>query len=127
MHCICLLYTSGRDYVKTYANTSLEVLKTNTHIDAKITDVIGNIANIKLNIYDETNNLVNRNTKVTVKINGKTVINQLNITGTGNINLTLPQTKDETYSIEIIAGENNGYESSTQTITYTIPVSYTHL
>lgn len=111
----------GRDYVKTYANTSLEVLKTNTHIDAKITDVIGNIANVKLNIYDETNNLVNRNTKVTVKINGKTVINQLNITGTGNINLTLPQTKDETYSIEIIAGENNGYESSTQTITYTIP------
>ena len=56
-----------------------------------------------------------------MKINGKTVINQLNITGTGNINLTLPQTKDETYSIEIIAGENNGYESSTQTITYTIP------
>lgn len=68
----------------------------------------GNSAKITGKIYDEFGNLVCGNTKVTVKINGKTVLSKVAVAnGTMNINLDTKNYKDGVYNVTIIAGENN--------------------
>ncbi|RAP02339.1 hypothetical protein, partial [Methanosphaera stadtmanae] len=72
-----------------------------------------NNATVSLKIFDEKNNLINRDTKVTVKVNGKTVYNQIIVSnGVANLNLNLP-VSSKPYNITIISGENSVYATST--------------
>ena len=76
-------------------------------------NITSNNATVSLKIFDEKNNTVQRNTKVTVKVNGKTFYNQIIVSnGVANLNLNLP-VSSKPYNITIISGENSVYATST--------------
>ena len=104
---------SGKDYNRVATESHLTVLRTNTHIQAEMVNITSNNATVSLKIFDEKNNLINRDTKVTVKVNGKTVYNQIIVSnGVANLNLNLP-VSSKPYNITIISGENSVYATST--------------
>ena len=76
-------------------------------------NITSNNATVSIKIFDEKNNTVQRNTKVTVKVNGKTFYNQIIVSnGVANLNLNLP-VSSKPYNITIISGENSVYATST--------------
>ena len=76
-------------------------------------NITSNNATVSLKIFDEKNNTVQRNTKVTVKVNGKTFYNHIIVSnGVANLNLNLP-VSSKPYNITVIAGENSVYATST--------------
>ncbi|MDO5822860.1 Ig-like domain repeat protein, partial [Methanosphaera sp.] len=104
---------SGKDYNRVATESHLTVLRTNTHIQAEMVNITSNNATVSVKIFDEKNNLINRDTKVTVKVNGKTVYNQIIVSnGVANLNLNLP-VSSKPYNITIISGENSVYATST--------------
>ena len=104
---------SGKDYNRVATESHLTVLRTNTHIQAEMVNITSNNATVSIKIFDEKNNLINRDTKVTVKVNGKTVYNQIIVSnGVANLNLNLP-VSSKPYNITIISGENSVYATST--------------
>ncbi|WP_288652914.1 carboxypeptidase regulatory-like domain-containing protein, partial [uncultured Methanosphaera sp.] len=104
---------SGKDYNRVATESHLTVLRTNTHIQAEMVNITSNNATVSIKIFDEKNNTVQRNTKVTVKVNGKTFYNQIIVSnGVANLNLNLP-VSSKPYNITIISGENSVYATST--------------
>ena len=84
-----------------------------------MTNITSDNATLKLTIFDENNKIILRNTKVTVKVNGKTFYNQIIVSnGVANLNLNLP-VSSKPYNITVIAGENNAYASSNYSFMFT--------
>ncbi|MCD7781992.1 MAG: hypothetical protein LUG89_04800, partial [Methanosphaera sp.] len=110
---------SGKGYNRVEDNTTFNIVKS---------DVIANIdpiyitqgenATITMTLYDQNNNQLERSTKYTVKVNGKTYVNKA-LTENGVLSVTL-DTDDFTntyYNITVILGENSAYNTKTlQTI-----------
>ena len=105
-------------YSRAEDNSTISINKGTIHIEAEsiiISD--GEPAVLTAKIFDSNNKVVDRATKVTVKINGLTFISEQTVQN-GIINLTLNQSIDgktsvdnfklnRVYDILIIAGENN--------------------
>lgn len=115
---------SAKNYtiLAVYVNKTTRLEDTNTLIiqksDSNITDLQisknGSISRIEAKIVDIYQQKVLRPTKVTIKINGKTVINK-HIINDSFINLTVDLSvyKIGNHKLTIIAGENGLYNKST--------------
>ena len=109
----------GKDYERGSDVSSLIVPRINTYIKTEMTNITSDNATLKLTIFDENNKIILRNTKVTVKVNGKTFYNQIIVSnGTADLNLNLP-VSSKPYNITVIAGENNAYASSNYSFMFT--------
>lgn len=116
---ITLSYIENKKYPKTEYNNNIPVVKTNTYIKANITNLLSNnTATLKLNVYDEDNNLIKYNTKVSIKINGITQLSSVRLNNaTEYFNINIPK-KAGKYNITIISGENSIYNYSKLTFEY---------
>ncbi|MCD7782045.1 MAG: hypothetical protein LUG89_05070 [Methanosphaera sp.] len=115
---------AAKDYVITAVYGGSIGARSETNITMTIvkSDVIANIdpiyitqgenATITMTLYDQNNNQLERSTKYTVKVNGKTYVNKA-LTENGVLSVTL-DTDDFTntyYNITIILGENSAYNT----------------
>ncbi len=111
---------SSRIHKRTETNTTLTVTKTKTHIKASNIKTNKNTATVKANILDNKNKNVKSTTKVTIKVNGKTVKHEVKVKN-GKINLKIPtKLKKGTHKVTIIAGTNGKYTKSSKTIKLTV-------
>ena len=103
------VYSSSK-YGNERLYSTLTLNKLNTHIEAQPVFTNTSSATIKANIYDDNNQLINRQTKVVIKIDGTSyTINNTN----GKINYKVPTKLSKgVHQITIIAGENGKYYSS---------------
>lgn len=108
----------GSDYSRGEENSTITLVKTNTHIDANIVETSNGTSMIKISVLDQDNNPLARDTKVTVKVNGITIHSAV-VAENGTAYLDLGSIrKAGNYNITVISGENNAYESSARNITY---------
>ncbi len=113
----------GAGYERTETNDTITITKIDTtvSVDSSIIDTTTNTITItqgenlqlKATIIDQsTANAVTGTTKVAVKINNKTVVQQYVTDGVIDLTIYTSSFKNPTYSIEIIAGENSQYNKS---------------
>ena len=108
-HNLTAVYASKK-YGKVELTTSLTMNKLNTHIEAEPTYTSSTTSYIKAKILDDNNQLINKETSVVIKVDGKSY--SFNTT-TGTINYQIPNTLSKgLHQITIIAGENGKYISS---------------
>ena len=101
---------SSKTYGDERLNSTLTMNKLNTHIEAQPTYTTTATPTIQATILDDNNQLINKQTKVVIKIDGKSyTINNNN----GKINYKIPTNLSQgLHQITIIAGENGKYLSS---------------
>ncbi len=119
-------------FERTEENMTITLIKTETAIQVDesiitsgsndtITITQGENLQLKATIIDEsTGSAVTGTTKVSVKINNKTVLQEYVTDGVIDITLYTYSFKNPTYTIEIIAGENSQYQKSTYNGTLTV-------
>ncbi len=124
-------YYTAKDYKLTavgnvkdvrYEDTStLTIEKTETHTTLS-TMSISKGSNVTLTgtILDEYNNPVTDDTKIAIKINGKTVVNTKVVNGSINITLDTSSYSTGTYDVEVVVGENSRFAKSTNSTKLTI-------
>ncbi len=112
---------SAKDYVLTavYSAKNYERLEDNTTITltrSNITTTLepviipqGTDANIKVVLYDQNGNQLERSTKVAVKVNGKTLANTNTTNGVLDITIPTADFKNPYYNLTIVFGENSAY------------------
>ena len=84
--------------------------KLNTHIEAQPTYTTSSTPTIQATILDDNNELINKQTKVVIKIDGKSYTTY---NDNGKINYKIPSTLSKgLHQITIIAGANGKYLSS---------------
>lgn len=114
---------SAKDYKLTavYGNetTRLEdtAILTITRQSSKLTNITTTIKNnklhIKAKILDQHGKIIKYDTKTSVKINGKTLINKLRVhNGTIDTTIDMSKYKKGTYNITIIVGQSSRYNST---------------
>ena len=101
---------SSKTYGDERLNSTLTMNKLNTHIEAQPTYTTSSTPTIQATILDDNNELINKQTKVVIKIDGKSYsINNDN----GKISYKVPSNLSKgLHQITIIAGENGKYLSS---------------
>ncbi|MCD7781963.1 MAG: Ig-like domain repeat protein [Methanosphaera sp.] len=99
-------------------STTLTILKSNPVLSTGTEMfVIGSSANLVGEILNSNGSTVTRDTKVAVKINGKTIATSRVINGQMNISLDLSNYTSGVYTINIILGENGCYNTAYYNIT----------
>ena len=103
----------GGNYQRAETNGKLILEKQTVTINTDTITTTNGKTTIKAKIRDETGKLLITNTKLAIKINQKTILN--NITSTnGTINLSFTTTlRPGTYELTIISGENSIYKKGT--------------
>lgn len=111
----------GNDSDRYEDNATFTIKKMNSQITNIVFTQSGNTGRLTAKVVDEKGDKVERETKITIKINGKTVINKVRVQD-GFINLTmdLSQYKKTKHNLTIIAGENGVYLSSRAYKTFSI-------
>lgn len=102
------------------SNATLTINKLNTKITGVRITKNNDSLRIVAKVLDEKGDDVERETKITIKVNGKTMVNQVKVQN-GSIDFDvklLDSTKNE-YNVTIIAGENGLYKKSTLDQKYT--------
>ncbi len=100
---------------------TLTIEKTETHTTLKTMSVSkGSNATLTGTILDEYNNPVTDDTKIAIKINGKTVANTKVVNGSINITLDTSSYSAGTYDVTIVVGENSRFATSTNSTKLTI-------
>ena len=101
---------SSKTYGDERLNSTLTMNKLNTHIEAQPIYTTSSTPTIQATILDDNNELINKQTKVVIKIDGKSYsINNDN----GKISYKVPSNLSKgLHQITIIAGENGKYLSS---------------
>ena len=108
-HNLTAVYSS-KQYGKVELSTDLTMNRLNTHIEAEPIYTTGTTSYIKAKILDDNNQLINKETSVVIKVDGKSYAFN---TTTGSINYKVPTTLTAgLHQITIIAGENGKYISS---------------
>ncbi len=102
------------DYDRTEISDTLTIQKVNVVLDhdfSNLTAYAGQTISINDTVYDENGNQLSGTSKVCIKINGKTITNELRIVdGVLVGDLTIPDgLRAGTNNITIIVGENNRY------------------
>lgn len=104
----------GNSTTRLESNAKLTVNKLNTKITGVKITRNSNSLNIVAKVLDEKGANVERETKISIKINGKTLVNQVKVqNGTINFNVKLADPSKKSYNVTIIAGENGLYKKST--------------
>ena len=108
-HNLTAVYSS-KQYGRVELTTQLTMNRLNTHIEAEPIYTTGTTSYIKAKILDDNNQLINKQTSVVIKVDGKSYAFN---TSTGSINYKVPTTlSNGLHQITIIAGENGKYISS---------------
>ncbi|MDO5825214.1 MAG: Ig-like domain repeat protein [Methanosphaera sp.] len=108
-HNLTAVYSSS-NYDRVELTASLTMNRLNTHIESEPMFTSGSTSYIKARILDDNNQLINKQTSVVIKVDGKSY--SFNTT-TGTINYKLPTTLSKgLHQVTIIAGENGKYISS---------------
>ncbi|MDO5825714.1 MAG: Ig-like domain repeat protein [Methanosphaera sp.] len=108
-HNLTAVYSS-KQYGRVELTTQLTMNRLNTHIEAEPIYTTGTTSYIKAKILDDNNQLINKQTSVVIKVDGKSYAFN---TTTGSINYKVPNTLSKgLHQITIIAGENGKYISS---------------
>ncbi|MDO5825850.1 MAG: Ig-like domain repeat protein [Methanosphaera sp.] len=110
VHKLTAVYASTL-YGRVELDTPMTIAKYTTHIDVNPIYTTGNNTGVKAQVVDQNNHALNKETKICIKINGKSYTFN---TPNGTIDYTINQTfKDGYYNITIISGENGKYMAST--------------
>lgn len=105
------VYGNGSTRLEDNATLTIQKLKTEI-TDVKFTQT-SDTGLLVARVVDEHGDIVERDTKITVKINGKTVIRQVKVKdGLINMIFDLSSYRDGSHTLTIIAGENGLYETS---------------
>lgn len=101
-------------------SANLTIQKLDTKISGMKFTKVNETGLLIANVVDENGDKVERETKITIKINGKTVVNKVKVQD-GHINMTLDLSKyrSGTHNLTIIAGENGLYKTSSLNTTIT--------
>ena len=95
---------------------SFFLTKTTPKITIETTNVKRtNNTTITVKLTDDQNNNIAGNTKVAVKLNGKTITHTTSQNGIIKINMDLTQYKNSQYDLTIVSGENNRYNTARMT------------
>jgi hypothetical protein len=101
---------SSKTYGDERLNSTLTMNKLNTHIEAQPTYTTSSTPTIQATILDDNNELINKQTKVVIKTDGKSYTTY---NDNGKISYKVPSTLSKgLHQITIIAGENGKYLSS---------------
>ena len=107
---------SDDKYNRTEANSTLTKIKTTPKITIETTNVKRtNNTTITVKLTDDQNNNIAGNTKVAVKLNGKTITHTTSQNGIIKINMDLTQYKNSKYDLTVVSGENSLYNTSRNT------------
>ena len=108
-HNLTAVYSSTK-YQRIELSTPLTMNKLNTHIESKPVYANSEEIFIKAEIFDDNNNHINKQTAVTIKIDGKSY-NMNNSDGIINFKVPLKLSKG-IHQVTIISGNNGKYYSS---------------
>ncbi len=102
---------SNKNYDRAEGYNTLSIIKSN--VTAQLTPITinqGEDASLYVVLYDQNGNQLERSTKVSIKINGKTIINTTT-SENGVLNVTLPTSdfKNSYYNLTVVFGENSAY------------------
>ncbi len=113
---------SNNNYNRAETNTSFNIQKMNTTITLNsITTTAGSTVTVIGTIKDIYNNNIVGKTKISIKINGITIGNYYITNGTIKTNITIPSTyKARNYTLSVISGETNAYNTISGNTTLTI-------
>ncbi|RAP45669.1 MAG: hypothetical protein BZ135_05200 [Methanosphaera sp. rholeuAM6] len=101
----------GGNYKQATATGKLTIEKKAVGINITSITTKKSKTTVKAKIYDETGKLLVRNTKLAIKVNGKTVLNNVNSTN-GIIDVSfITSLKPGLYELLLISGENGFYKS----------------
>lgn len=104
----------GNDSVRLEDNAIFTINKLNTKISKVNLTHNKNTLKIYAQVIDENNDKVERDTKISVKINGKTLVNKVKVqNGIISMDIDISDYTNRDLNITIIAGENGLYRSST--------------
>ena len=99
------------DNLRLEGSATLKINKMATKIiDTKLTESNGKL-NIYARVVDINGHKVERNTKITIKIDSKTVIDKVKVkNGIVNMTIALSKYASSTHKVSILAGENEVYQ-----------------
>ena len=104
------MFTTTAQYGRVELSTDLTMNRLNTHIEIDPIFSSSSTNYIKAQILDDNNQLINKETSIVIKIDGKSYSLT---TSNGTINYKVPTTLSQgLHQITIIAGENGKYISS---------------
>ena len=110
---------SSNTYKEVTSKTTLKVNADNIHIDAKPVTTSKNKTRIKAKILDAKNKYIKSDIKVSIKINQKTVTQQVTIQG-GKINILTPTNVTRgNHTLTFVAGPNDIYKVTRKDVTLT--------
>lgn len=109
----------GNDTTRLEDHATLTIQKLATKISGLKFSQNGETGRLVARIVDENGDIVERDTKISVKVDGKTIIRQVKVSnGLLNKTFDLSRYKNGNHTIQIIAGENGLYKSSRITLTF---------
>ena len=113
---ITAVYGGNSITEKSTSDATLTITKTTPKITIETTNVKRtNNTIITVKLTDDQNNTIYGNTKVAVKLNGKTITHTTSQNGIIKINMDLTQYKNSQYDLTIVSGENNRYNTARMT------------
>ena len=108
------VYGSG-NYERTETTATLTIKQKGVTINTNSITTTNSKTTIKATITDETGASLITNTKLAIKINGKTILNGVNSTN-GKIDVSFTTTlRPGMYELQIISGENGIYKTGKMT------------
>ena len=111
---ITAIYGGNQITAKSTTNSTLTITKTTPKIQVENSNVKrSNNTTITVKLVDENGNNIASNTKIAVKLNGKTIQHTKSTNGILSLNLDLTQYKNSKYNLTIISGENSCYNKAT--------------
>jgi hypothetical protein len=109
---ITAVFVDNKYYARSEDSINLEITKVNTHVVSQNLVIDEDNMLFTASIVDENNNLVIGNTKVAIKIGGRTLIHLTAENGIINTTLPVDDLSVEEYPITIVTGENSLYNNS---------------
>ncbi|MDO5851322.1 MAG: hypothetical protein Q4Q23_02420, partial [Methanobacteriaceae archaeon] len=124
---LSMKYAENRAYLESKGNATITVKKSTTIIVNDIKGSANETILLKAKIIDEFGRSVT-NGKVVFKINGKTIGSSTVNNGITNYTFTIPSDwSSKNYTITVVYGENNNYESSQANGTLTVNKKSTNI
>lgn len=118
---ITAVYGGNSMTEKSTSNATLTITKTTPKVTIETLNIKRtNNTTITVKLTDDQNNNIAGNTKVAVKLNGKTITHTTSQDGIIKINMDLTQYKNSQYDLTIVSGENNLYNTARMTSKLTI-------
>lgn len=103
---------SSKNYNKVESTTNFTVIKSNATTQLPIVNTVhGENTTLKITLFDQKGRQINRDTKVAVKINGKTIMHSVYTNGSLNIVMPTESLNIGHYNLTIVFGGTNAYNT----------------